>query len=455
MQTVGQSRPRGSVRRHRGAARGSLVGVGLLLATTTSMPAALATDDELPEELPGEEQPETAAPSAAPLVDAPPLGAATADGATLAAPTLDAYSAYFGTGKLIPAPAIPVTTQGAVPAGLDLSGTEFTLTAPGPGGATFTCTTARTGAGTDLCSFDEEAQPPAGTYALTQTGTVTGLEGAAGIGTVEICEVPFPTGSCGETVAPAVVNGSLFRTRVLAKVPTPVATEPVRYELVGPAGQPDTGDGRAAAATTGVTRWGPADADPDGLVDFAGYFAPGATFTVRAVDLAGVDQGEVVPAFTIAAPTVTGAVRPASWPVWLAGGAPDPEAPPAPPVADPPTPSPAPTTAPTTAPAPARAAAPAPARPSAGPAPVPDARTAPAAGAAAAGSTTPPSVSTGSPSPRTTAPATPSPATVEAQPLETVGSTAWSMPVIGVGLAVLAAGIGGLGYLARRRARRG
>jgi hypothetical protein len=457
MHAIRHSRPRGPVRLHRGAVRGSLVGVGLLLAATATAPAALATDDEVPEDLPVEEQPdEVVPPSAGPLVTDPVEGEVAAGApTTLDAPSLSAYSADFGSGKSV---AIPVVTRGSVPDELDLSATTFTLT--GSAGGPYTCTSTAAG----ICSFSSFPGVQVGTYALTQTGTAPGLEPAAGAGEVTVCGVNFDfdfllragSDQCGADDAGPVVNGSLFRTQVVAKVPgtdPAAASAPVQYALTGP--------GYALQGRkTGGERSEPVDAGTDGTVRFTGHFRPAAGYRVIAVDMAGADLTEVVAPFAISPPVlVSGMPRPVTWPVWLEGLTVLPED-----VVDPIVPpAPAPPTAPVPAPVPAPAPVPSADVPSAVvPAPV----AAPAGNRASSASAPPSAVPTptsapqpsASPSPRPAAPSSSStvgPVVAEAQALETVSSSVSSVTVVGFGLAFLAAVIAGLGVMARRRARRG
>ena len=192
---------------------------------------------------------------------------------------------------------------GGVPAALDLSGTQFTLSG---GGNTYTCQTGVTGE----CWFGLAGwiNPggtvvPAGSYTLTQTGSAPGLAPATGAGTVAVCEM-----MCGGS-HPPVVNASVFRTQVVATVseqgPPPRPVEGAAYVLTGPGYTLQ--DGTEVPGT-----WGPVTSQADGTVTFDGWFPPGAGYS-----LTPADPAEPATLFEITAPDLgTASPWPLTWPAW-------------------------------------------------------------------------------------------------------------------------------------------
>jgi hypothetical protein len=469
--------PRGPVLTRRLLARGSLVGVGLLAATTAAAPAALAADDVRPPGGGPQDVLDDAAGTAGPLVAEPvPVAPAGAGSVASAVPapvaTLDGF---FGRGKS------SVTIQVAPPAGtapedLDLSGTEFTLTA---NGVDHTCSATAAGTctfsvgftvppGLSLPGMVHIPGPPTGTHPVRQTKAAPGLELAPGTGSIELC-----ASSCTPAVPPTVHNASTYSnqlsTTVLGSSGGPVRN--ARVELGGPDYPHRTvrtrdplGNGLveglapASAATFAPLR---ATTGPDGSVSFGGWFPAASGYTLT--PLTADDQPAGAPAsFPVAGPGVRGGmVQVPSVPIPSVPG--EPERTPAP------APAPVAVPAPSTAPVPARAAATA-------PVPARAAATAPAPAAAATGASRSggAAVSASSPAATTAAPTT-SPAPVAAAPpaltpsrssaappsvavrpeavaLETVDSSA-PVAVLGGGVVLVVALVVVFAWSARRRAQ--
>ncbi|SDP69567.1 hypothetical protein SAMN05660199_04634 [Klenkia soli] len=246
--------------------RGSVLGLGLLVAAGVSAPAAFAveeTGDGTDVPVDGEQSP--------PALRESPAPANPSAGTTTLAPAL---SGNFGTGKDF---TLQVTSPGPVPGDLDLSGAVFRATpalSPVAGdpqtlardGESYTCTTDVLG----TCTFDGPQRPfnladylgllgagqegdgdgpvdlvgggsvvglPAGYYTLTQVSSSPGLAPATGSKGFAICGTGGP--SCGpvEVLRGQVADDSLFRTSLVTTVTDVDTEEPVAcagYQLTGP-----------------------------------------------------------------------------------------------------------------------------------------------------------------------------------------------------------------------------
>ncbi|MGY1620583.1 hypothetical protein ACI789_00115 [Geodermatophilus sp. SYSU D00965] len=219
-------------------ARGSALGLGLLVASAATAPAALAeVDDAATGGADPRTQPEEQRPAAAPLNETP-----------AAAAVEDPLDGDFGLGKAsVP---IGIAVDGIAPRDLDLSGGQFTLTSTADETASFRCTTDVAGAcrvefGTGRSEDPSVVRVPAGAYALRQTTPVPGLAPAAGRSwTISICdpeEESFAGLFCSMASAVpyelAVANTSRFHTRIETTVVDRVTGRPVSgvgYELTGP-----------------------------------------------------------------------------------------------------------------------------------------------------------------------------------------------------------------------------
>ncbi|MGY1594573.1 hypothetical protein ACI79D_21575 [Geodermatophilus sp. SYSU D00708] len=219
-------------------ARGSALGLGLLVAGAATAPAALAeVDDAATGGADPRTQPEEQRPAAAPLNETP-----------AAAAVADPLDGDFGIGKAsVP---VGIAVDGIAPRDLDLSGGQFTLTSTADKTSSFRCTTDVAGAcrvefGTGRSEDPSVVRVPAGSYALRQTTPVPGLAPAAGRSwTVSVCdpeEESFAGLLCSMASAVphdlAVVNTSRFHTRIETTVVDRVTGRPVSgvgYELTGP-----------------------------------------------------------------------------------------------------------------------------------------------------------------------------------------------------------------------------
>jgi hypothetical protein len=274
----------------RAVASGSVLGVGLLIA---GAPAALA-DDSTPGTDPGAQQvqPDVQQPTVQPPLQDVPDPVMVGDGVEL--------GGDFGTGKFFD---VYLDPTGDYPADLDLSGATFTLT--GDAGQAYSCTTVVSGdcefmsanffgnlpfspvgqlpfasvAG-DPADPNGDALPvpsqpvPDGTYTLSRTGAVTGLDPVLGtLGTVTLSGHVSNWATDGD-----IPDASLFRTAVDTTVVDSVTGAPVAgatYGLSGPdyphaAGVVGTAldAGPATSTSTGALTWG------------SGWFLPGTwTFT--------------------------------------------------------------------------------------------------------------------------------------------------------------------------------
>jgi hypothetical protein len=182
------------------------------------------------------------------------------------------------------------------PAGLDLSGAEFTLS--GAEGD-FVCTTDATGVcdvreaeSWEFESFIMEMvglpQPvsgpshqvlPSGTYTVTQTAAAVGLAIASGTATVELCNGDV---SCDSVPFEPVLNDSLFRSPVVSAVRDAVTGAPIEgavYTLTGP--------GYPAGPTVQAT------STADGSLTFPGWFLPDADYVLTQVGAVDGYQADV------------------------------------------------------------------------------------------------------------------------------------------------------------------
>jgi hypothetical protein len=224
----------------RGLARGSALGVGLLVAAGAFAPVALA-DEETTGDTPGPEA-DLGTDDVQPLpVNDDPTEGDEGPGAERPAASLEGF---FGSGKSV---GFQVTYDDTTaPGDLDLSGAVFALA--GAAGS-FSCTTDDTG----YCSVEAQIDPgllpfvgpqsgspqhaivPPGDYAVTQTGSPVGLAAAGESGQVHVCGMFQPC----ETHAPGpVVNDSAFRSPVLSSVEDAITGAPIEgaeYTLTGPA----------------------------------------------------------------------------------------------------------------------------------------------------------------------------------------------------------------------------
>ncbi|MGZ4544541.1 MAG: hypothetical protein ACXVXT_04045 [Blastococcus sp.] len=286
----------------RSAARGALVGVGLLVATGAGAPAALADDAPAQATTPPQVDPHVAA--AAP---ATPLNAAPVVPGVRA----DRIAADFGLGKQS-AVQIAVQPDGNTPPDLDRSGATFTFTG---GGITATCTTDVSGtcgvsvATGAMVTDGLNLQLPPGTYTVVQTEASPGLKADVGDSwTFSLWPAP-PVASPGVSDAPPVVvlDTSLFRRNLSARVvgagaPLAGAT----YALAGP----DYPHNPAVRGTDGIYR-ATALTHEDGVLSYDGWFMPGQWTLTPTTVPDGYDKGSpatvVVPEAAPDTDTVSGA----------------------------------------------------------------------------------------------------------------------------------------------------
>ncbi|MFL6096741.1 MAG: hypothetical protein ACJ71Y_14920 [Blastococcus sp.] len=240
------------------AARGLVMGVGLLVAATALAGPALAVPD--PDKSTGH-----------PAKPSVPAGGG-------------------GNGKPLnfdPDVVIQVRASGPVPGDLDYSGAVFTFTkvhvptkvhAPH---VVASCTTDAAGRCTVVVDFprsgavDSAVGPTVhlrpGTYAVRQTSASIGLQsGDADVGTVAFCGV---LAICVQSDTVQVTNASLFRTAVVTTVidsKTAARVPGAGYELTGP-NYPHVGSLSAGSADAGT-----AVSDADGTLEHAGWFLSGS-----------------------------------------------------------------------------------------------------------------------------------------------------------------------------------
>ncbi|WP_034509696.1 hypothetical protein [Blastococcus sp. URHD0036] len=218
--------------------RGSLLGLGLLVATgSTAAPVALADDETTPPDLPTTQ---------------PDPGEVQVGGALELEETPGSereLGGDFGLGKPSPYVALVIGVEGVAPADLDRSGAVLTLTGESADADPLTCTTDADGVcvvyvdgpeeggdegtdeGTDEVLAAAEAAGgsvavPPGSYAVQQTGGGTGLAPATGATwTIEICDPSvgsiegFFCMIAGMVGATGVIpNDSLFTNEVVTTV---------------------------------------------------------------------------------------------------------------------------------------------------------------------------------------------------------------------------------------------
>jgi hypothetical protein len=261
------------------------VGVGLLVATGSGTPAAVAATGTPPDVgPPPAEGQETVVAPVRPLNLAP----------VRAESTTDDVSGDFGYGKPPPpivtsAVTVAVTPDGPVPPDLDRSRATFSLTDL-DGGGEATCSTDAAG----LCSIATTSGEPVSTgsqlqlspglYEVTQTAASAGLLASGRPWYLLLCgtECPGP-----DTVAQSVPNTSLFRQHLSAHVVSAggpdgtgagAAVAGASYGLAGP----DYPRTPAVPGDDGRADGGTSTSGADGVLTFGGWFLPGA-WTVRSV----------------------------------------------------------------------------------------------------------------------------------------------------------------------------
>ena len=314
-------------------ARGSVVGVGLLLATSAMTGPALAGPTDSGGN--GKNAPpsdsadgDTGTPGA-PLNDLPQTGTQTngggngngdgtgngngtgngaANGNGVGDGTGNGNGAGNGNGNGSPEEEVPgdddgivpdfglgknydvdrdirISPTGPVPADLDLAGATFTLTSLASPAVSGTCTTGSDG----VCTVVETgfATPgparvvlPPGAYSIAQTSAPAGLAANGDdLGTFVLCGF---WAECVQGGTLTVSDASLFRTSVVTTVTDWLTGDPVTgadYRLTGP-DYPHVGVPFVAGA---VHDAGTATGDIDGSVTHAGWFLPG-TWTLTAGD---------------------------------------------------------------------------------------------------------------------------------------------------------------------------
>ncbi|MQA35848.1 hypothetical protein GCU49_20095, partial [Modestobacter roseus] len=259
--------------------QGSVLGMGLLVATGAAAPVALAEDATTP-------QPAGAA------------GRLTADGtvgaplqAAPAAPVIGEIGADFGTGKNEEVSTFRLAVRADdVPPNYSYAGATFRLR--DGDGHTGTCTTDAHG----LCTITHGARVvesgssltlPAGTYRVEQLTSSAGLARTGGDGELTIAKKATKGAPTGDTIG----NASLFRRQVLAAVhdrrsallPVPGAV----YTLTAPA-YPQQG-------TTPAPQPARDRSDLLGVLSWQGWFLPGEGYTLTPVS---VPRGYQVPEAT-------------------------------------------------------------------------------------------------------------------------------------------------------------
>ncbi|MGY1774196.1 hypothetical protein [Blastococcus sp. SYSU D00813] len=244
----------------RRAARGSALGMGLLVASGVTVPAALADEDPAT----GDavlQTPDT--------VDEVPVGDVLEQWEP-ADVTADDLEPDFGVGKSFGSEALVLQTvpDGRAPADLDLSGAVYAfrdVTAEGGDGLAAVCVTATDGTctveraegplwGTGLAATTEPTAEPSpgegvdpsyvtlddGTYVIEQLSSVPGLERAPGVvDTFEMgdCWSPDEAPVCITGTWHEVDNASLFHTSLTTTVVDAGTGDPLAeagYRLTGP-----------------------------------------------------------------------------------------------------------------------------------------------------------------------------------------------------------------------------
>jgi hypothetical protein len=468
------------------------VGVGLLALTASGMPAALADDEPVDDTAGPEVVQDEVGQSQREVLDGE-----VAAGEEQVAPAA-AIEGFFGEGKSVGF-TIGYDSE-TVPAGLDLSGVTYTLTASGSDRGS--CTTDRSGwcdvsAEIDpMGMFDENASLTddlltPGYYAVRQTGAPTGLVPVVRTSADQVHLCGFFEG-CDDSGSVTVGHDSLFSSPVVAQVVDEATEQPIEgavYTLTGPADlitplDDSSGEGSGegsdegsdeltelAQARVAVTEDDLGDplletveatSTEDGTLSFAGWFLPSTEYVLSPVgSVAGYQADEASIAVELAGPSggTRGAVIGQRLLVPVPSVVETPATPPTetvtPPVTPPVTPAPSPS------PSPSPAASPSASVPSAAgaagsrsaasvgravdPAPV-DASASPVAA--------PSSSSSAAATTNRSGPPAPAVAPLADEPeLKTVGSSLPDMSVIGFGLAFLLLVMAGLGYLVRRRAR--
>jgi len=452
-----QAAPR-AARLRRGVNRGSLLGLGLLVAGGAAAPAALAED---PTDLETADAiPETPV-STVPVLVATPVPSAGVSGP---------LSASFGTGKAFD---LALTVDGTAPGDLDLAGATFAFTQNGTGAPAATCTT--TSSGTCTVNYDNSGTASRagsavglgnGTYTVAQVDAVDGLapvSGVVGTFTMDDDAFTWPFGCCVPEPARqaiAVTNVSGYSPKVIASVvdaDTGEALPGAAFSLSASADYPAT---TAPATEADLADPAVPSSDEDGVLAFDGWFLPG-DLTLTPI---GVPDGyQLGAAMTLTVPSTAGFHAPAAWalaePLEIVRvAAPEVEEPPVV-VTDPqttPTPIPSPPSAPVPTPRPtATSPAPSPSAvaPAASRAPSAEVRQEEAVPTPAATTTSPPSAAAGTSWPRDNRdPGADVPPLADGSDLQTVSSSVPAWSVLAAGLLFVAVVAGGA-TLVRRRVR--
>ncbi|NYJ06932.1 MSCRAMM family protein [Petropleomorpha daqingensis] len=328
----------------RGVAQGSVLGLGLLLATTATAPAASAAPGNANGNANGNQN--ANGPTSSGPVNTPPgagngngvgngTGGAngTGQGATNGTGVGDGTGNGVGNGNGVgsgngnatstppdggtpppvvdpppigpvfgpfpkdmdPTNDIAVEPTGDVPGDLDLSGAQFTLTSTDDPTVSETCVTDESGRCTVHASVGQDPVAgqlylPGGSYTVHQTTAVAGLAPAEADATLDVCTfLQAFLGGCPGGVT--VQNAAQFRTAVVAEILDADSGQPVpgaEYQLTGQDYPHLPGpDGQPVAAADAVETSG-----DDGLVSFAGFFLPGTWTLTPGTTPDGYDADE-------------------------------------------------------------------------------------------------------------------------------------------------------------------
>ena len=309
--TPAPPRPASAPRRRGLAARGVVMGVGLLVAAAALAGPALAVP--VPGKTPG--NPTTTGPSTGGGngvgggtggANGPGNGATNGNG--VGDGVGNGAGAANGNGNatvppavppvvppVVPPPVVPppvvlwnldtvvdlqVSASGPVPGDLDYTGAVFTFTKVSDPTVVATCITGVAGTCTVMVGFpslgavDLPVGPivylPADSYAVRQSSASTGLQiEDADLGTVTFCAFFAP---CAQAANIHVTNASLFRTTVVTTVSDSGTAAPVpgaSYALTG-TDYPHSGTSSAGPADAGT-----AESGVDGTLHHVGWFLPG------------------------------------------------------------------------------------------------------------------------------------------------------------------------------------
>jgi hypothetical protein len=296
-----------AARLRRGARRGTILGLGLLVAGGAAAPAALAEEPTDPDTL--DATPDVPVSAARVLVATP------APSQAVSGPLIPS----FGTGKAFD---LALIVDGATPDDLDLSGAQFAFTKAGSPTPAATCTT--TSSGTCTVGYGRSGIAPTsagstvtlanGVYTITQVASVDGLTPVSGpFGQLTMDYDSYYDGvRFGQPIRkPAKIsNVSEYTPRVTASVvdaETGDVLAGAGFALSGAADYP-----ARSAAEAAVDRVEPAvpTSDEDGVVTFDGWFLPGE-LTLTPV---GIPDGYVLgAAMTLTVPSTPGFHAPEAW----------------------------------------------------------------------------------------------------------------------------------------------